>query len=115
MYLNIKHNIDLLDLLGDPITQQFCAAVLSSLSFYESCRVKLCDLDIISALKNLSNLSDDITKQRCLVAYANLSCEKTIQVRESMLLPLERGREETTLMYHLLQNEAIHDRILSST
>lgn len=62
------------------MTQQFCAAVLSSLSFYESCRVKLCDLDIISALKNLSNLSDDITKQRCLVAYANLSCEKSIQV-----------------------------------
>lgn len=84
--LHIYHNLSLTPNLtlhrttGDPVTQQFCAAVLSSLSFYESCRVKLCDLDIISALKNLSNLSDDVTKQRCLVAYANLSCETSIQV-----------------------------------
>ena len=63
------------------MTQQFCGAVLSSLSFYESCRVKLCDLNMISALKNLSNLSDDVTKQRCLVAFANLSCEVSIQVK----------------------------------
>ena len=35
---------------------------------------------MISALKNLSNLSEGVTKQRCLVAFANLSCEESIQV-----------------------------------
>jgi hypothetical protein len=35
---------------------------------------------MISALKNLSTLADDVTKQRCLVAFANLSCEVSIQV-----------------------------------
>jgi hypothetical protein len=69
-------------IIGDDLTQQFCGAVLSSLSFYESCRVTLCERGMISALKNLSTLADDVTKQRCLVAFANLSCEVSIQVSE---------------------------------
>jgi hypothetical protein len=36
---------------------------------------------MISALKNLSELSDQVTKQRCLVAFANLSCEESIQLK----------------------------------
>jgi hypothetical protein len=66
--------------VGDPTTKQFCGAVLSSLSYYESCRVILCDLGAIAALKGLAELNDETTKQRCLVAFANLSCELTVQV-----------------------------------
>eukprot|EP01038_Epipyxis_sp_PR26KG_P013506 gene13506-18121_t len=66
---------------GSIETRQFCGAVLSSLSFYESCRVTLCELGSISALKGLAQLNDDTTKQRCLVAFANLSCEVSIQTK----------------------------------
>lgn len=53
--------------------------MLSSLSFYEAARVTLCELGAISALKGLAELNDDVTKQRCLVAFANLSDEDSIQ------------------------------------
>ena len=66
---------------GDPQTQQYCGAVLSSLSFYESCRVPLFEMNIIAALKKLADLNDDVTKQRCLAAFANLSCEESIQLK----------------------------------
>jgi hypothetical protein len=68
-------------IVGDPQTQQYCGAVLSSLSFYESCRVQLFEMNIIAALKKLADLNDDVTKQRCLAAFANLSCEEAIQLK----------------------------------
>ena len=66
---------------GDRQTQQYCGAVLSSLSFYEPCRVPLFDMDTISALKKLADVNDDVTRQRCLAAFANLSCEESIQLK----------------------------------
>lgn len=65
---------------GDQITKQFCGSVLSSLSFYEYCRIPLCNFGAISALKGLAlTQNDSVTKQRCLVAFANLSCEIHVQ------------------------------------
>lgn len=40
----------------------------------------LCQMGAISALKGLAELTDETTKQRCLVAFANLSCEVSVQV-----------------------------------
>lgn len=74
---------------GDNVTKQYCGAVLSSLSFYEAARVTLCELGAIAALKGLAELNDDVTKQRCLVAFANLSDEDSIQkkmVDEGMVI-----------------------------
>lgn len=113
---------------GTVKTKQFCGAVLSALSFYEICRVPLCEYGILKVLSTLSSLKDEIdivtpdnsnivdkqiasglivanpndkgsianaipnedgvnaqyshhsvSKQRCLIAYANLSCEKSVQ------------------------------------
>jgi hypothetical protein len=63
---------------GDIITKQFCGAVLSSLSFYEPCRQQLSDMNMTSAMTSLAQLNDDVTKQRCLAAFANLSCEMNV-------------------------------------
>ena len=47
---------------GDSQTQQYCGAVLSSLSFYESCRVQLFEMNIISALKKLAEVGGAINQ-----------------------------------------------------
>lgn len=69
-------------LQGDSITQQYCGSVLSVLSAYDSCRVDLTRFGVMDALTVLSEL-DDSTKQRCLVAFANLSCE--YELHEEMI------------------------------
>ena len=69
-------------LLGDSITQQYCGSVLSVLSAYDSCRRDLVRFGVMDALRILSEL-DDNTKQRCLVAFANLSCES--ELHEEMI------------------------------
>ncbi len=66
---------------GDTITRRFCGAVLSTLSFYDSCRAPLVELGSIGALKNLAKEYDDDAQQRCLVAFANMSCDKRVQGR----------------------------------
>ena len=68
-------------LRGDNTTKQFCGAVLSALSYYDSCKSPLCDFGAIAALKSLASLNDDISHQRCLVAFANISCEPTVRTR----------------------------------
>jgi hypothetical protein len=60
---------------SDDVTKQYCGAVLSSVSYYESCRQKLSDMNVAAAMIKLASLNDDIIKQRCLVSFANLSCE----------------------------------------
>ena len=40
---------------GDVKTKQMCGAVISALSFYDICRLTLIELDVIEALKSLSN------------------------------------------------------------
>lgn len=64
-------------LTGDEITRQYCGSLISVLTAYDSCRMKLCSFGIVDALKSLSE-QDDHTKQRCLVAFANLSCESSL-------------------------------------
>ena len=66
-------------LRGETSTKQYCGAVLSALSQYASCRQMLCEFGTISALKNQSGLSDDVSQLRCLVAFANISCEAAAQ------------------------------------
>lgn len=66
-------------LKGENETKQFCGAVLSALSQYASCRVMLCEMGCISALKNQADLPDDVSQLRCLVAFANISCELAVQ------------------------------------
>ena len=38
-------------------------------------------MNCVAALKKLAEIDDDVTKQRCLSAFANLSCEESIQLR----------------------------------
>jgi len=64
---------------GDYRTMITCCAALSTLSFYECCRIELVEFGIISALKSLSELNDEATQERCLVAFANLSIESSVQ------------------------------------
>lgn len=64
---------------GDVRTMITCCAALSTLSFYECCRIELVEFGIISALKALSELNDEATQERCLVAFANLSFESSVQ------------------------------------
>ena len=66
-------------LKGDFTTKVFCGAVLSALSYYEVCRAPLCNLGAIAALKSLASLNDDLSHQRCLVAFANISCEESVR------------------------------------
>ena len=62
---------------GDVITRQYCGSVLCALTAYESCRAELVGFGVMDALRSLSE-QDDHTKQRCLVAFANLSCETSL-------------------------------------
>jgi hypothetical protein len=64
---------------GDHINRQFCCAIISVLSYYEPCRIPLCNLGAIEAIKSLADLNDDDTKKRLLVAFANLSCTASLQ------------------------------------
>ncbi len=66
---------------GDTTTKQFCGSVLSALSSFDACKAPLCDLGAISALKSLAELNDDVSQQRCLVAFANMSYEESVRVR----------------------------------
>jgi hypothetical protein len=68
-------------LKGPKATKQFCGAVLSALSFYEVCRSPLCDFGAIAAFKSLSELNDEVAHQRCLIAFANISCEESVRER----------------------------------
>jgi len=68
-------------LRGDDLTKQFCGAVLSALSYYDVCKAPLCDFGAIEAFKSLAQLNDDVSHQRCLVAFANISCEPTVRAR----------------------------------
>jgi len=68
-------------LKGDKVTKQFCGAVLSALSYYDVCRAPLCDFGAIVALKSLADLNDDVSHQRCLIAFANISCEESVRER----------------------------------
>lgn len=66
-------------LKGERETKQFCGSVLSALSQFASCRAMLCEMGCISALKSQSDLPDDVSQLRCLVAFANISCELSVQ------------------------------------
>ena len=66
---------------GDMITKQFCGAVISALSLLDTCKVKLCYSGAIGALKALADLTDDASKQRCLVAFANISTEESVRTK----------------------------------
>lgn len=45
----------------------------------EECREQLCNCGALPALIQLASMDDDATKLRCVIAFANLSCEYTIQ------------------------------------
>lgn len=45
----------------------------------EECREQLCDCGALPALIQLASMDDEATKLRCVIAFANLSCEYTIQ------------------------------------
>jgi hypothetical protein len=67
----------------------------------------LCELGAVAALKGLAELNDDLTKQRCLVAFANLSCEVTVQTKmiQDGILNIISGqlisRDQPHLLRHL--------------
>lgn len=58
----------------------------------EECREQLCNCGALPALIQLACMDDEATKLRCVVAFANLSCEYTIRGQ------MVRGRQ------------AVHDR-----
>lgn len=45
----------------------------------EECREQLCKCGALPALIQLAAMDDEATKLRCVVAFANLSCEYTIR------------------------------------
>lgn len=45
----------------------------------EECREQLCDGGALPALMQLASMDDKETRLRCVIAFANLSCEYTIQ------------------------------------
>lgn len=45
----------------------------------EECREQLCNCGALPALIQLASMDDEATKIRCVVAFANLSCEYTIR------------------------------------
>lgn len=45
----------------------------------EECREQLCNCGALPALIQLASMDDEATKLRCVVAFANLSCEYTIR------------------------------------
>lgn len=45
----------------------------------EECREQLCNCGALPALIQLAAMDDEATKLRCVVAFANLSCEYTIR------------------------------------
>ena len=49
--------------------------------YYSSSRERLfsCNFAALTTIEGLAELNDEVTKQRCLVAFANLSDEDSIQ------------------------------------
>lgn len=45
----------------------------------EECREQLCNCGALPALIQLASMDDEATRLRCVVAFANLSCEYTIR------------------------------------
>jgi len=66
---------------GDLITRQSCCAVISALSTHAECRQQICNstMNVLPALVSLAGTEDEMTRLRCAVAFANLSCEKNAQ------------------------------------
>lgn len=56
----------------------------------EECREQLCNCGALPALIQLASMDDEATKLRCVVAFANLSCEYTIRGQ------MVRGRQSYT-------------------
>jgi hypothetical protein len=68
---------------GDLLTKQYCGSLLCVMTAYPSCRIKLVkDFGVLDAFNSLAD-QDELTKQQCLVAYANLSCEE--ELHEDMM------------------------------
>jgi hypothetical protein len=65
---------------GDSETKKYCGSTFTFLSFYESCRVELCNYGVFDALRVLASEADEYSRQRCLAAFGNLSCQPEVQL-----------------------------------
>ena len=66
---------------SDAATREACCAVLSAVSAHEPCRQPLCAMGVLQALMGLATdrSTDDTTRLRCAVAFANLSNESSVR------------------------------------
>lgn len=58
----------------------------------EECREQLCNCGALPALIQLASMEDEATKLRCVIAFANLSCEYTIR-GQMVRMRHKRGRQ----------------------